>query len=143
MIVSTIFNGGFWGGNFSIDKVPSNMEVVNDIYIGGLIIPFWNGSEWIENATEEEIIEANKPIIPEIVSRRQFKIALAVLGYNEENILNGINQLPEPNKTIARISYTESGTFERNSNDLNFVAKTFLSLTDEQIDEVFLTAITY
>ena len=94
-------------------------------------------------ATEEEIIEANKPIIPEIVSRRQFKIALAVLGYEENNILNGINQLPEPNKTIARISYTESGTFERNSDDLNFVAKTFLNLTDEQIDEVFLTAITF
>ena len=103
----------------------------------------WNGSGWVEGATQEEIIEANKPIIPEIVSRRQFKIALAVLGYEENNILNGINQLPEPNKTIARISYTESGTFERNSDDLNFVAKTFLSLTDEQIDEVFLTAITF
>ena len=96
-----------------------------------------------EGATQEEIEEASKPTIPEVVTRRQFKIALAVLGYNEENILNGINQLPEPNKTIARISYTESGTFERNSDDLNFVAKTFLSLTDEQIDEVFLTAITF
>ena len=94
-------------------------------------------------ATQEEIEEANKPKVPEVVSRRQFKIALAVLGYEENNILNGINQLPEPNKTIARISYTESGTFERNSDDLNFVAKTFLNLTDEQIDEVFLTAITF
>ncbi len=98
---------------------------------------------FFEGATTEEIEEANKLLIPEVVSRRQFKIALAVLGYNEEDILNGINKLPEPNKTIARISYTESGTFERNSDDLIFVAKTFLQLTDKQIDEVFLTAVTF
>ncbi len=97
----------------------------------------------IVDFSESELEELNKPTIPEVVSRRQFKIALAVLGYNEEDILNGINQLPEPNKTIARISYTESGTFERNSDDLIFVAKTFLQLTDEQIDEVFLTAVTF
>ena len=118
-------------------------EEVDVLYVENFINPLWNGTEWVESATAEEIAEANKPIVPEVVTRRQFKIALAVLGYNEENILNGINQLPEPNKTIARISYVESGTFERNSDDLNFVAKTFLNLTDEQIDEVFLTAITF
>ena len=110
---------------------------------GTFIDAFWNGSEWIEGATPEEIAEANKPIVPEVVSRRQFKIALAVLGYNENDILNGIEQLPEPNKTIARISYIESLTFERYSSDLIFVATNFLGLTNEQIDEVFLTAITF
>lgn len=143
MIVSTIINSGFWGGNFSFDKVPSNRVVVDVFYSGGFTSPFWDGIKWIEGATEDEILEANKPIIPEIVSRRQFKIALAILGYNEENILNGINQLTEPNRTIARISYTESGTFERSAQDLIFVAKTFLSMSDEQIDEVFLTAISF
>ena len=98
--------------------------------------------EYVE-ATAEEIAEANKPKVPEVVSRRQFKLALAFLGYNEENILEGINQLPEPNKTIARISYTESGTFERNSQDLIYIATNFLNLTNDQIDEVFLTAITF
>ena len=112
-------------------------------YDKNFLLPKWDGGNYYEAATTEEIEEANKPIIPEVVSRRQFKIALAVLGYNEQDILNGINQLPEPNKTIARISYTESGTFERNSDDLIFVAKTFLQLTDEQIDEVFLTAQTF
>ena len=142
-MISTHINGQFAGNYTSIDKVPNDKEIVNIEYLGNFYKPFWNGIEWIEGATQQEIEEANKPTIPEVVTRRQFKIALAVLGYNEENILNGINQLPEPNKTIARISYTESGTFERNSDDLNFVAKTFLSLTDEQIDEVFLTAITF
>ena len=142
-MISTHINGQFAGNFSSVDKVPSDKEIVEIEYLGNLYKPLWNGSEWVESATQQEIEEANKPTIPEVVTRRQFKIALAVLGYNEENILNGINQLPEPNKTIARISYVESGTFERNSDDLNFVAKTFLNLTDEQIDEVFLTAITY
>ncbi len=96
-----------------------------------------NPTTVIEGATEEEIAQANKPIVPEIITRRQFKIALAVLGKNEEDILNGINQLPEPTKTIALISYTEAGTFERSNPELIFVGKTFLQMTDEQIDNIF------
>ena len=76
--------------------------------------------------------------VPEIITRRQFKIALAILGKVESDILNGINQLPEPTKTIARISYTESGTFERFNPELIFVATNFLQMTNEQIDEVFI-----
>ena len=76
--------------------------------------------------------------VPQVITRRQFKIALAVLGKNEQDILNGINQLPEPTKTIALISYTEAGTFERNNPELIFVGKTFLQMTDEQIDEIFI-----
>jgi hypothetical protein len=76
--------------------------------------------------------------VPQVITRRQFKIALAVLGKNEQDILNGINQLPEPTRTIALISYTEAGTFERNNPELIFVGKTFLQMTDEQIDEIFI-----
>jgi hypothetical protein len=93
--------------------------------------------DFYEGATPEEILEANKPIVPEVITRRQFKIALAVLGKNENDILNGINQLPEPTRTIALISYTEAGTFERSNPELIFVGKTFLQMTDEQIDNVF------
>ena len=90
----------------------------------------FDGTEWIEG--EPLPIE-----VPQVITRRQFKIALAVLGKNENDILNGINQLPEPTKTIALISYTEAGTFERNNPELIFVGKTFLQMTDEQIDEIF------
>ena len=91
----------------------------------------FDGTEWIEG--EPLPIE-----VPQVITRRQFKIALAVLGKNENDILNGINQLPEPTKTIALISYTEAGTFERNNPELIFVGKTFLQMTDEQIDEIFI-----
>ena len=102
-----------------------------------------NPTTVIEGATPEVIEEANKPIVPEVITRRQFKIALAVLGKNEQDILNGINQLPEPTKTIALISYTEAGTFERSNPELIFVGKMFLQMTDDQIDNVFIVGSQY
>jgi len=97
----------------------------------------------VEGASEEEIKEYQRSLVPQIITRRQFKIALAVLGKNENDILNGINQLAEPTKTIAKISYTEAGTFERNNPELIFVGKTFLQMTDEQIDNVFIIGSQY
>ena len=97
-------------------------------------VPKFENNKWIDEYMPEA---------PELITRRQFKIALAVLGKNEQDILNGINQLPEPNKTIAMISYTEAGTFERNNPELIFVAKTFLQMTDDQINEVFIIGNNY
>jgi hypothetical protein len=96
---------------------------------------------WLEGATPEEILQ-NTPV-PEIITRRQFKIALAVLGKNEQSILNGIDQLPEPNRTIARISYIEAGTFERNNPELITVATAFLQMESKQIDQVFIIGSQY
>lgn len=129
--------------NFINGQLVSEWQLTEVLPSEELIKPMWNGTEWIEGATAEEIAEANRPIVPEVVSRRQFKIALAVLGYQESDIFNGIERLPEPNKTIARISYLESVTFERYSSDLIFVATNFLGLSSDQIDEVFLTANTF
>jgi hypothetical protein len=116
-----------------------NEILVNELVTENFVSAFYNfeTKDFYEGATPEEILEANKPIVPEVITRRQFKIALAVLGKNENDILNGINQLPEPTRTIALISYTEAGTFERSNPELIFVGKTFLQMTDEQIDNVF------
>ena len=87
--------------------------------------------------TDIDLEIQRKESVSAVITRRQFKIALAVLGKNENDILNGISQLPEPTKTIALISYTEAGTFERSNPELIFVGKMFLQMTDEQIDNVF------
>jgi len=114
------------------------MEFYTEVQIVGNFIKFkFDGNAWIEGASEEEIAEYQKSLVPQIITRRQFKIALAILGKNEQDILNGINQLPEPTRTIATISYTEAGTFERSNPELILVGKIFLQMTDEQIDNVF------
>ena len=125
-----IDENGFYLGIKSENN--EGMEFYTDITPTGIFNRHkFDGTEWIEG--EPLPIE-----VPELITRRQFKIALAVLGKNENDILNGINQLPEPNRTIARISYMEAGTFERNNPELIFVGKTFLQMTDEQIDEIFI-----
>jgi len=125
-----IDENGFYLGIKSENN--EGMEFYTDITPTGMFNRHkFDGTEWIEG--EPLPIE-----VPQVITRRQFKIALAVLGKNENDILNGINQLPEPTKTIALISYTEAGTFERNNPELIFVGKTFLQMTDEQIDEIFI-----
>jgi hypothetical protein len=125
------------------EKLENSIVFFNNDFIKPCFDVYPNPTTVIEGATPEEIAEANKPIVPEVITRRQFKIALAVLGKNEQEILNGINQLPEPTRTIATISYTEAGTFERSNPELIFVGKTFLQMTDEQIDNIFVVGSQY
>jgi hypothetical protein len=125
-------NGYYLGVQSSENQ---NWEFQTDIEMPtNFRVPKFENNKWIDEYMPE---------VPELITRRQFKIALAVLGKNEQDILNGISQLPEPNKTIAMISYTEAGTFERNNPELIFVAKTFLQMTDNQIDEVFIIGNNY
>jgi hypothetical protein len=118
---------------------------INEILTEFFIVPYFNQEtrDFYEGANQEEIEEYQKSLVPQVITRRQFKIALAILGKNETDILNGINQLPEPTKTIALISYTEAGTFERTNPELIFVGKTFLQMTDEQIDNIFVVGNQY
>lgn len=122
-----------------ITTLQDNEIAVDELVTENFISAYYNfdTKEFYEGASEEEIAEHQKSLVPQIITRRQFKIALAVLGKNENEILNGINQLPEPTRTIATISYTEAGTFERSNPELIFVGKTFLQMTDEQIDNIF------
>jgi hypothetical protein len=122
-----------------ITTLQENEISVDELVTENFIIAYYNfeTKEFYEGATQEEIAEAQRLLVPQVITRRQFKIALAILGKNEQDILNGINQLSEPTRTIATISYTEAGTFERSNPELIFVGKTFLQMTDEQIDNVF------
>ena len=123
----------------TVGELQENQIAIDELLTVLMIKPFYNfeTKTFYEGATPEEIAEYQQSLVPQIITRRQFKIALAVLGKNENDILNGINQLPEPTKTIALISYTEAGTFERSNPELIFVGKMFLQMTDEQIDNVF------
>jgi hypothetical protein len=118
---------------------------VDELVTENFVSAYYNfeAKEFYEGATEEEIAEYQKSLVSQIITRRQFKIALAILGKNENDILNGINQLSEPTRTIALISYTEAGTFERSNPELIFVGKTFLQMTDEQIDNIFIVGSQY
>lgn len=57
MIVSTHINGFFAGDYTSVEKVPASKEVTPIQKPEEFIKGFWNGSEWIETITPEEVAE--------------------------------------------------------------------------------------
>lgn len=58
MRVSTyLLDSGRFGGNYDSNNVPNNRGVATSVYENQFLIGVWNGSEWIEGATPEEIAE--------------------------------------------------------------------------------------
>jgi succinylarginine dihydrolase len=91
---------------------------------------------WIDIRTIEEL---NNIIVPEQVTAIQFIAQLSFEGINEQMILQVIEALPEPTKTIASASFKRAVFFERNSPFIPLIAQVF-SKTKEQIDDIFIKA---
>ena len=107
-----------------------------------LHIKHWNGTEFIEGATEEEIAEANKPIVPQTISAMRLKLQLFDMGITDQDIFDDIDSIPDfmfsfAEKEKAKIKYKTATSFERTNGELNFVA-TMEGLTQEQVDEIFI-----
>ena len=64
MIYHLINTDRSYGGN--VGTQPTHNNWTNTPYLGGLIKEFWNGTEWIESATPEEIAEYNNKKIEEL-----------------------------------------------------------------------------
>lgn len=75
------------------------------------------------------------------ISRRQFKIGSHMYIFKQkslaEHIEEIINQLPEPKKTIAKISQEEASNFKRSDVLLCELAKN-MGMSDEEIDKFFI-----
>lgn len=85
----------------------------------------------------------NEPVtnvVPQIVTARQMKKALAIAG-KLSTIEAYINSMPEPNKTLVGIEFRESNEFQRNNPLLNQMAP-LLGLTASQVDDLFILAAT-
>ncbi len=75
------------------------------------------------------------------VTPRQMRLALIISGINLENIESIINSLPEPNKSIAKVTWEYSVEFQRSNPILNQMAP-YLGLSSQQVDELFNLAST-
>lgn len=79
--------------------------------------------------------------VPSSVSPRQIRIALIMTGFSLDLIENTINSLPEPDKSIVRVTWEYSVEFQRNNAVLLSMAPV-LGLSDSQIDDLFRLAST-
>lgn len=75
----------------------------------------------------------------QLVSPRQMRIALVMSGISLDIVESAINSLPEPNRTVAKITWEYSIEFQRNNPLLVAVAPA-LGLTSKQVDDLFTLA---
>lgn len=100
----------------------------------------WTGEGWADQRTaEEKEAERLKQFTP--LTRRQFKLALL-----ENSLLETVEQtiaaIEDPTlKTRIQIEYNESERFERSNESVQYMLG-LLSLTAEQVDEMWLYAAT-
>ncbi len=56
MVHTKIKELNIWGGTYAtIEQVPDNRDIVDSVP-NGQIKPIWNGTQWIESATNEQIL---------------------------------------------------------------------------------------
>lgn len=79
--------------------------------------------------------------VPKAVSPRQMRIALIMSGISLQTIEDTINSLPEPGRSVTRVTWEYSVEFQRDNPVLNAMAPV-LGLTKEQVDDLFLLAST-
>ncbi len=78
---------GSCGGNTGTE--PNNNNWTLTPYLGGLIKEFWNGSEWIESANDEEIYQYNEKRYTELDIEYTNKISNLVEKHVQKNIIDG------------------------------------------------------
>jgi hypothetical protein len=109
------------------------------LYNGDLLKPLWNGTEWIEEATSEEIIEANKPKVPSQARSMNLRLILIQNGISMQSIYDTIASLPSPNNELAYQMFEYATHYDRNNAMINTLAQ-LMGVSQEQLDTFFIQA---
>ena len=90
--------------------------------------------------TYETITLSDSPVeVPSTVTAIQFIAQLSFEGIAQSQILAVIDTLPEPHKTLARVSYDRAATFDRSNALMSVVGQAF-GKSDLEMDEIFIKA---
>lgn len=92
--------------------------------------------DWLAEGNTPEPAPIPEPVIPQVVSRFQARAALHLA-----DLLDPVESLMSDPQTdtLARLAWTDAQEFRRDSPTLVAMAAA-LSLTDEQLDQLFITA---
>lgn len=100
----------------------------------------WDGSDWVDNRTEEE---KHTTYLSQFISltRRQFKLALLENGLLD-TVEQMIESIEDPTvKARIQIEYSESERFERTNDSVKYMLGV-LDLTSDQVDDMWRYAMT-
>jgi hypothetical protein len=146
-----IYNGE-WAGNHSNNWINANQ----DKEIGGQLVSEWtltevlpteeekvfiklmfDGSEYYEGATPEEIAEANKPIVPQTARSMNFRLVLIQNGITMQSIYDLIASLPSPQNELGYQMFEYATHYDRNNAMINALAQ-MMGVSQEQLDDFFI-----
>ena len=129
-------------------------QLTGKIYLNGIKVPLDDstqefqqyladkdivGVEYVES-TEQEIAEANNPIVPIQVKNMKFRLALIKSGIMPSSIDSLIAKMPEgAMKENIFTLWNFADYLERNDVSLNYMARQF-NITHEQLDNLFILA---
>jgi hypothetical protein len=122
---------------FDEGKQPKNaIFIENYHFVKGKLNP--DTMEVYETATDDEIALFRKGYVPSEVPLWSMRILLKKMQLFD-SIIEAINQMDEPLKSMA-LDYLEYGNYiERNSNTVILIQQ-ILQMTDAQVDELFIEA---
>ena len=124
--------------DFAQKYLSEGCEEVPVLYNRSFIDAVWNGTDFVEGATPEEIAEANKPKVPIQVKNMKFRLALIKSGIMPSSIDTSITQMPEgAMKENIFTLWNFADYLERNDVSLNYMAGQF-NITHEQLDNLFI-----
>lgn len=132
-----IDNNGFYLG---VSKETNDgMEFYTEVQIVGNFIKFkFDGNDWVEGATEEEIAEFNKQFVPFEVPLWAMRTVLKQANLFDA-IIGAIQTLDEPIRSIA-LGYLEYGNYiERHSATVGMIQQ-ITGLSESQVDDLFINA---
>ena len=117
---------------------PGDFLWTNTGYTESFIRPVWNGTQWVEGATQQDLEDFRKSQVPPEVQLWRIRTVLK-LTQLEAQIETVLNNLPEPSKTAANYIWNYGTTVERTSQTVLLI-QTTLQLTDKQVDDLFIQA---
>lgn len=121
-------------------ELQENEIAVDELLTETFVNPYFNFETrtFYEFASNEEVIEANKPEVPQEVQLWRVRTVLKLMDL-ETTIASALEQLEEPTKTGALYIWNYGTTVERGSATIQFLQYA-LQMTDEQVDEIFIQA---
>lgn len=117
---------------------PSNSLWTNENWTELLIKPTWDGTQWVEGATQQDLEDFRKSQVPQEVQLWRIRAVLK-LTQLEAQIETALGLLPEPSKTAALYIWQFGTTVERNSQTV-LLLQSALQMTEEQVDDLFIQA---
>ena len=128
-------------GWYAADQFPTRAASVAPVNISlnespGELRANWTGYEWVELPYAAPVITEPVILVPQVVSRAQFILALLAIG-----LLDEVEAAIEQADRAAQINYNERLEFER-SFPLIATMAAVLGKTDADIDALFVLAAT-